>query len=84
LLLPGTGKPELAHFQAISPDTLPSPSPCTKFLSHSYPVGNGSAAIRRTIFPNSRRVRWLSASSSQVILVLRQFLLVVARSSAEV
>ena len=31
----------------------------------AYPVGTGSAAIRRTMLPNNRRVRWLSASSSQ-------------------
>ena len=27
-----------------------------------YPVGKGSAAIRRSMLPNSRRVRWLSAN----------------------
>src|ERR1035437_7924287 len=30
-----------------------------------YPPGEGSAAIRRTMLPNSRRVRWPSARSSQ-------------------
>src|ERR1022692_3030293 len=30
-----------------------------------YPAGTGSASIRRTMPPNSRRVRWLSASSNQ-------------------
>ena len=29
------------------------------------PVGTGSAQIRRSIAPNSRRVKWLSASRSQ-------------------
>jgi len=29
------------------------------------PVGTGSGQIRRSIAPNSRRVRWLSASKSQ-------------------
>jgi len=47
-------------------------SPSSSFLRHfclpaavPYPVCKGSAAIRRTMLPNSRRVRWLSASSSQ-------------------
>ena len=31
----------------------------------SYPAGSDSTAIRRTILPNSRLVRWLSASKSQ-------------------
>ena len=30
-----------------------------------YPAGTGSASIRRTMPPNSRLVRWLSANSSQ-------------------
>ena len=30
-----------------------------------YPVCKGSAAIRRTMLPNSCRVRWLSASNNQ-------------------
>jgi hypothetical protein len=30
-----------------------------------YPVATVSALIRRTMLPNNRRVRWLSASSSQ-------------------
>ena len=37
---------------------------CTA-LRAAYPAGIGSAAIRRSMPPNSRRVRWLSASSSQ-------------------
>ena len=37
------------------------------FPSHglSYPAGSDSTAIRRTILPKSRLVRWLSASKSQ-------------------
>ncbi len=35
-------------------------------LRFAYPAGKGSEAIRRTIVPNSRRVRWLSARSSQL------------------
>lgn len=31
----------------------------------SYPPGNDSPAIRRSILPNNRFVRWLSANSSQ-------------------
>ena len=30
-----------------------------------YPVAAASASIRRIMLPNNRRVRWLSASSSQ-------------------
>ena len=30
-----------------------------------YPVATASASIRRTMLPNNRRVRWLSASISQ-------------------
>ena len=30
-----------------------------------YAVGTASASTRRTMLPNSRRVRWLSASNSQ-------------------
>jgi hypothetical protein len=30
-----------------------------------YPDGTGNAAIRPTIAPNSRLVRWFSAKSSQ-------------------
>ena len=30
-----------------------------------YAVGAGSDAIRRTLLPNSRRVRWLSARRNQ-------------------
>jgi hypothetical protein len=34
-------------------------------LHSPYPAGNGSAAIFRSMLANSRRVRWLSAKSSQ-------------------
>jgi hypothetical protein len=34
-------------------------------LRSPYPAGDGSAAIFRSMPANSRRVRWLSASSSQ-------------------
>jgi hypothetical protein len=47
-------------------------SPSSSFLrpvcspdAAPYPVGKGSAAIRRTMLPKSRRVRWLSANSSR-------------------
>ena len=30
-----------------------------------YPVATASGSIRRAMFPNNRRVRWLSASISQ-------------------
>jgi len=35
------------------------------FTAAAYPVGTGSAAMRRTMPANSRRVSWLSASSRQ-------------------
>jgi len=34
-------------------------------LALAYPAGKGSNSIRRTIDASSRRVRWLSANSSQ-------------------
>ncbi len=37
-------------------------------LGLAYPAGDGSLAILRRMLPNSRRVRWLSASSSQKYL----------------
>jgi len=50
-------------------DTLRSPtSSLTDFpatAAFAYPAGTGSAAIRRTIAPKSRRVKQLSASNSQ-------------------
>jgi hypothetical protein len=49
--------------------TPPSPtSSLTDFPAtavFTYPAGTASAAIRRTILPKSRRVRWLSANTSQ-------------------
>src|SRR3970282_660871 len=59
---PRTEKPRSASFQAISHTPLRPPS----FLrpvclaAAPYPVGKGSAAIRRTMLPNRRGVRWLS------------------------
>jgi len=65
-------RPELAKRSLLPPDcseTLPSPartSPETCSVNGSaYPVGKGSALIRRSMAPNSRRVRWLWASNSQ-------------------
>ena len=34
-------------------------------IAPCYPVATASASIRRTMLPNNRRVRWLSASISQ-------------------
>src|ERR1019366_8268267 len=48
--------------------TPPSPFALDRFPgSHSlgYPAGSDSPAIRRSILPNNRFVRWLSANSSQ-------------------
>jgi hypothetical protein len=52
----------------ILSDTSPSSFGAGSFLGYhslGYPVGIGSSAIRRAILPNSRLVRWLSASMSQ-------------------
>src|ERR1022692_525407 len=58
---------EVPHFKrvlrhlSVRPLT---PSP-VRFPAAAYPVCIGSAAIRRTMLPNNRRVRWLSASINQ-------------------
>ena len=65
----GQRKRESAVFPPDSRDTFPF----APFLRRSiflrrnlvYPVGTARASIRRTMLPNSRRVRWLSASISQ-------------------
>ena len=64
-LLRVRNNPEVSHFKRflvhISVPSLLGP---VRFPAAAYPVGTGSAAILRTMPPNSRRVRWLSASSS--------------------
>jgi len=39
--------------------------PFSYYPSRGYPVGTGSRAILPSMAPKSRRVRWLSASSSE-------------------
>jgi hypothetical protein len=67
--LPGTEKPGIASFSAISQTPLRLlpllPAPVSFPAAAPYPVGRGSAAIRLTMLPKSRHVRWLSANSSQ-------------------
>ena len=50
-------------------DTSPSPSLLRPvwfpFAAGPYPAGTGRPSIRRTMLPNRRRVRWLSASINQ-------------------
>jgi hypothetical protein len=50
-------------------DTLPSHPPFFQPVSFpaapAYPVGSGSAQMRRSVAANTRRVRWLSANRSQ-------------------
>ena len=50
-------------------DTFPSPAylvaEICSGLRLACPAGKGSKSIRRTIAPNSRLVRWFSASNSQ-------------------
>src|SRR5712691_10833828 len=59
--------PACRHANDFS-DTAPTLIPQLQILqpqSGCYPLGTGSAQIRRSIDPNRRRVRWLSASNSQ-------------------
>jgi hypothetical protein len=53
---------EILYFQCI-PQTRLLPS--RLIIASVYPVATARAPIRRTMLPNSRRVRWLSASISQ-------------------
>jgi len=61
--------PQLLLLRPTSSDTFPSPSSLVteicSGLRFAYPSGDGSAAIRCSIAPKRRRVRWLSASSNQ-------------------
>jgi len=62
-------KPKVAVFLTLSLVTSLSPTylvaEICSGLRFAYSAGNGSEVIRRTMLPNSRRVRWLSARSSQ-------------------
>ncbi len=51
-------------FSNTSPSPLPVPPGFSLHAAH-YPVDNGSDSIRRSIAPNSRRVKWLSARNNQ-------------------
>src|SRR5271157_1306333 len=60
---------EIASFQCV-PQTLLLPRALVTLISlclspPSYSVATARAPIRRTMLPNSRLVRWLSASISQ-------------------
>ena len=61
--------PEATWFWGISRTPLPACAvfrqTCSVALAARQPVGTGRAQIRRSIDPNRRRVRWLSASNSQ-------------------
>lgn len=62
-------KLEPGPLSTCASDTFPAPASlaaeiCFR-LRFAYPAGKGSEAIRRTRLPNNRRVRWLSARSSQ-------------------
>jgi hypothetical protein len=59
--------PEVPHFRRLLRH-LSVPSPLRPFCfpaAARYPDGTGRASIRRTMLPNSRRVRWPSAGKSQ-------------------
>ena len=62
-------KPGNSVFSAHSTNTSPSLAPGSHSfalpIAFLYPLATASAPIRRTMLPNSRRVRWLSASVSQ-------------------
>jgi len=63
-----TSEPGFAARAADTSDTAPSFAPLLPYLFSKlfgYPAGGGSTAIRCTMLPKSRRVRWLSANSSQ-------------------
>ena len=47
------------------PHIVPCRRPRSRDAIGRQPAGTGSAQIRWSIAPNSRRVRWLSASRSQ-------------------
>ncbi len=59
-----TGKPHRCSRFHAHPPSLPA-LPLISLTNSLYPVATGKVAILRTIAPNSRRVSWLSASSSQ-------------------
>jgi len=62
-------KPETASLSTDCSDTFPSPAclvaEICSGLRLTYPAGEERAAILPSMAPNSRRVRWLSASKSQ-------------------
>ena len=51
----------LGHFSLNFPPSSRLVSPGCR----AYPAGSGKARIRPSMLPNKRRVRWLSANSSQ-------------------
>jgi len=62
-----TESPAFGANSSHTPPCFPSPSRrfCPQPNNPRYPVGSGNVAIFRSIPVNSRRVRWLSASSNQ-------------------
>jgi hypothetical protein len=65
----GRAAPENAVFPIDSADTSPLPNHQSQtsapLRASTYPLGDGSSAILRSVPANSRRVRWLSARSNQ-------------------
>ena len=64
----GTKNREFPQFEALSRTPLPRPPSSSRLVSpccRAYPAGSGKPSIRRSMLPNKRRVRWLSASNSQ-------------------
>lgn len=62
-------KPETASLLPDAAGTFPSPASFVAEIGSgrrlTYPAGEDRAAILHSMVPNSRRVRWLSANSSQ-------------------
>jgi hypothetical protein len=65
-------KPKIANYRLFNTfhkhPSVPHVLLCPVSLYHRpprYPVATARAPIRRTMLPNNRRVRWLSASISQ-------------------
>ncbi len=59
----------LPHFKANSQPPLLNFPPSSRLVSPScraYPAGSGKVSICRSMHPNRRRARWLSANSSHL------------------
>jgi hypothetical protein len=60
-----TGNVPVFNSSLDTSSSLPPFRQGIRLLAAPLPAGTGSTSILRTMLPNSRRVRWLSASSNQ-------------------